>query len=73
MLGPTKPQLIALLRKRIDEIREVSLKMRSTSILLENGGLAEEVNVKRVGTSLHRLERELRRLQKSNDNKDLDE
>ena len=47
--------------------------MRSTSILLENGGLAEEVNVKRVGTSLHRLERELRRLQKSNDNKDLDE
>ena len=67
MAGPSKKALMALLRKRIDELREFSLKMRSTSILMESKGMAEDVHIKRVGTSLQRLERELRRLQKSNE------
>lgn len=67
MAGPSKKALMALLRKRIDELREFSLKMRSTSILMEGKGLAGETHIKRVGTSLQRLERELRRLQRSNE------
>lgn len=58
---------MALLRKRIDELREFSLKMRSTSILMEGQGMVGEAHIKRVGTSLQRLERELRRLQRSNE------
>jgi len=34
---------------------------------MESKGMAEDVHIKRVGTSLQRLERELRRLQKSNE------
>jgi hypothetical protein len=66
-VGPSKPQLMALLKKRIDEINEVSLKMRSTAVAFAGNGMADESSVKRVGTSLRRLERELRRLQKSNE------
>lgn len=62
-LGPTESQLRALLRKRLDELQQMSLKMRSTSILF-NGSSELEDEVRRIATALHRLERELRRLQR---------
>ena len=65
-LGPSESQLRALLRKRLDELQQMSLKMRSTSVLF-NGSSELEDEVRRIATALHRLERELRRLQRKGD------
>ena len=66
-LGPSESQLKALLRKRLEDLRELSLKMRSVSVLMEGRNMVGETEIRRISTSLQRLERELRRLQRSNE------
>ena len=66
-LGPSEKQLKALLKKRLDDLRELSLKMRSVSVLMDGRGMVGETEIRRISTSLQRLERELRRLQRSNE------
>lgn len=58
---------MALLRKRLDELRRMSLEIRSTSILMDNADLGTDEEIRRIALSLSRLERELRRLQKRNE------
>ena len=58
---------MALLRKRLDELRRMSLEIRSTSILMDNADLGTDEEIRRIVLSLSRLERELRRLQKRNE------
>ena len=58
---------MALLRKRLDELKEMSLKMRSTSVLIDNAEMGGQDEIRRIALSLARLERELRRLQRKNE------
>jgi hypothetical protein len=58
---------MALLRKRLDELKEMSLKMRSTSVLIDNAEMGGHDEIRRIALSLARLERELRRLQRKNE------
>lgn len=58
---------MALLRKRLDELKEMSLKMRSTSVLIDSAEMGGHDEIRRIALSLVRLERELRRLQRKNE------
>ena len=66
-LGQSEKQLKALLKKRLEDLKELSLKMRSVSVLMDGRGMVGETEIRRISTSLQRLERELRRLQRSNE------
>ena len=64
---------MSLLRKKLDDLRRMSLEIRSASILIDNADLGTDEEIRRIALSLTRLERELRRLQKRNDKIDEEE
>jgi len=61
---------MALLRRRIDELRQMSLKIRSTTVLLD-GVVSVDDEIRRITLALHRLERELRRLHRRNESEEV--
>ena len=64
-VGPSKGQLMALLRRRIDELRQMSLKIRITTVLLD-GVVSGDEEIRRITLALQRLEK-LRRLHRRNE------
>ena len=60
---------MALLRRRIDELRQMSLKMRTTTILMD-GVVNGDDEIRRITLALQRLERELIRLQRRNEDEE---
>lgn len=61
---------MALLRRRIDELRQMSLKIRSTTVLLD-GVVSGDEEIRRITLALQRLERELRRLHRRNETEEV--
>tara|TARA_X000000950_G_scaffold251237_1_gene312460 strand:+ start:2777 stop:2950 length:174 start_codon:yes stop_codon:yes gene_type:complete len=57
----------------MDELREMSLKLRSTSVIMDSANMIEDKEIRRIGISLLRLERELKRLYKRNEEEENNE
>ena len=73
LLGPSKTVIRALLRKRIDELRRMSLEIRSTAVVMDSADMIKDDELRRISISLKRLERELIRINRKSEREDEDE